>query len=130
MALIRKAKKLGNSAGVLLPKKLLGSDVKIVVVKRPLNIKKETFKLLSQYFPDILGIYITNKSPVEILAASYNIHETINSDKVKINIVPLTIIKRDIKTKQALKQKLAKAETIFNRHLLIELKKQIKSARL
>ena len=42
MPLLRKAVKVGNSAGVILPKSLLGSEVKITVKNRPLNIKKET----------------------------------------------------------------------------------------
>ena len=41
MEFLRKAVKVGNSSGVILPKKLLGSEVKVIVVNSPINIKKE-----------------------------------------------------------------------------------------
>ena len=136
MELIRKTIKVGNSAGVLLPKKLLGSEVKIIVVKRPVNIRKLVFKLLDQnlehHLEDVRGIYIMSKTekpiekPIEVLVISSGINETIDDEKIKINIVPFSIIKRDIKTKPVLRAKLANAKTILNKGLLIELKKEIK----
>src|SRR3989338_2906923 len=106
MELIRKTIKVGNSAGVLLPKKLLGSEVKIIVVKRPVNIRKLVFKLLDQnlehHLEDVRGIYIMSKTekpiekPIEVLVISSGINETIDDEKIKINIVPFSIIKRDI----------------------------------
>jgi hypothetical protein len=127
MILLRKAKKLGNSAGVLLPKKLLGSEVKISVLKRPVNIKKETLKLLGPYFENLRGIYITNKNPIEVLAVSLNVKEIIKNEKIKISVVPFSVVKRDIKTKQALRAKLIRAEIILNKALLSEMKKEIRA---
>jgi len=123
---IRKTRRVGNSSGILLPKNLLGSEVKVTVIKRPINIKKEVFKLLDSYFPELRGIYITNQNPIEVLAISSGVRDTIGKEKMKINIVPLPIIKRDIKTKQKLREKLLKAKSILNRALLLELKKEIK----
>ena len=120
MELIRIAKKVGNSAGVLLPKKLLGAEVKITLIKRPVNIKKRTLKLISPYLADILGIYITNKKPIEVLAVSLSMKRIIKS-KFKISIVPLNIIKKDIQDKPELKEKIKRAEVILNKYLLSEL---------
>jgi len=127
MEFLKKATKVGNSAGVLLPKKLLGSEVKITVINRPINIRKEVIKLLEQYFIDLIGIYILNKKPIEILAISTNLRKIITDGKLKISIIPISIIKRDIKTKPKLKAKLIRAEPILNKSLLFELKKQIRS---
>ncbi len=127
MEFLKKAIKVGNSAGVLLPKKLLGSEVKITVINRPINIRKEVIKLLEQYFIDLIGIYILNKKPIEVLAISTNLRKIIMNGKLKISIIPISVIKRDIKTKPKLKAKLIRAESILNKSLLFELKKQIRS---
>jgi len=124
MEFIKKTIKVGNSAGVLLPKKLLGSEVKIIVINRPINIKKFVFRFLSEFLQDISGVYITNKKPLEILAISSSTKKIIEEDKIKISIVPLQMIKKDLKTNQILRQKLSQSETILNNSLLIELKKE------
>ncbi len=121
MEFIKKAVKVGNSAGVILPKKLLGSEVKIKVIRLPVNIKEESLKLLKEFLPDIRGVYILNKNPAEVLAISKKIKKIIKS-KIKLSIIPFSIIKRDIENPE-LKQKLMKAETIINYSLLAELKR-------
>ena len=122
---VKKAIKVGNSAGVLLPKDLLGSEVKIIVLNKPLNIKKDALKILENYFENILGIYIINisKDLIEILAISDNLKEIIQTGKYKISIVPLNMIKKDIKINPRLKVKLNQARTILNKALLFDLKK-------
>ena len=118
MEFLRKTIRVGNSAGVILPKRILGSEVKIIVVKRPIDIKKEVLKLLDNYFHDLIGIYITNENPLEVLAVSSKIKEIINSEVMKLSIVPLSVIKRDIKTQNKLKEKIMKAKTILNISML------------
>ena len=129
MEFIKKTVKVGNSSGVILPRKLLGSEVKVIVVKRPLNLKKEAIKLLGPFFRDLAGIYITQENPVEILAISSALKKIIEdgNSKIKISIVPLSIIKRDLKISSVLKEKLGRAKTILNRSLLAELRRDIRS---
>ena len=127
MEFLRKAVKVGNSSGVILPKKLLGSEVKVIVVNSPINIKKEALKVLDNCLEDLLGIYIINESPIEVLAISSTTKELINDEKIKISIVPLSIIKKDIKIQNKLKEKIMKAKVILNKYLLFELRKEIKS---
>jgi hypothetical protein len=129
MEFLRKTRKVGNSAGVILPKSILGSEVKIIVVKRPLNLKKEAIKLLGPFFRDLAGIYIIQENPVEILAISSAIRKVIESgnSKIKISIVPLSMIKRDLKISSVLREKLVRAKTILNRSLLAELRRDIRS---
>lgn len=125
---IKKAIKVGNSAGVLLPKSLLGSEVKITLVKKPIDIKKDVLKILENYFEDLLGIYIINLGKqIEILAISAGIRKIISTGKYKISIVPLSIIKQDLKNEPRLKIKLNQAKVILNKALLFDLKKEFSS---
>jgi len=126
MEFIRIAKKLGNSSGVILPKKLLGAEVKITVVNMSLNIKKEVLKLIENYTEDILGIYLLSRKPIEVLVISGNIKKIIETEKMKLIFVPLAIIKKDIKENLKLRSRILQAETIFNKFLLAELRKEIK----
>jgi len=116
--------KVGNSAGVLLPKRLLGSKVKITVLSRQINIRKKTMALLEKYLKDIEGVYIMNKDPIEVLAIS-NSTKKIIKDKIKISIVPLKKVREDLDNPK-LRLKITSAEPILNNTLLTILKKEIK----
>jgi len=131
----RRAKRLGNSAGVLLPKHLLGADVKVTIIKKPvdiLSIKNEAVKNLEPFFEELLGIYLIknekhygkqNEKNCEILAISKKAKEAINKDNYRIDIVPLDVIKKAVKEKKTIRDKISRAGTIFNSSLLDELKK-------
>lgn len=122
MEFIKKAVRVGNSAGVILPKKLLGSEVKITLISRPFNLKKVIFKLLSSHLQDIIGIYVINKNPLEVLAISSSTKEKIPHDKFSLFIIPLSVVRKDIVNNQVLKEKLNSAEVILNKSLLDTLK--------
>ena len=130
MEFIKKTIKLGNSSGVLLPKKLLGSEVKITVVKRPVNIRKEIMKAVSQYLPDILGIYVIDQKPIEAIVVSSNIRKILEKENMKIIFVPWPIIKKDIRTNLNLRKKLLNAKIILNKALISKLKSEIEHYRL
>ena len=130
MEFLRKAVKVGNSAGVILPKRLLGSEVRVIVVNMPIDIKKEVIRLIGDYFRDILGIYITNKKPIEALVISDDIKKIIEDEKLKAILVPLAQIKKDIKTNFALRNKLEKVkidDVILNKDLLFKLQKEARN---
>ncbi len=121
----RRTIKVGNSAGVLLPKSLLGADVKVAVVKHPRNIKKETLAILNKILEDILGIFLISKdeSSIEILAISTKINKHIERGVYKIDITPIDKIKTSIKQKPEIKDKIKNAKPIMNKQLLDELRK-------
>lgn len=125
----RRAIKVGNSAGVLLPKRLLGAEVRVIVLNNPENIKKNIMKLLENYLEEIRGIYILsseNKS-IEILAISMSLSKSFEKGNYKINIIPLQSIKKLIKEKKILADKLFKSKSVLNKWLLVELKKSLES---
>lgn len=122
MEFIRIAKKVGNSAGVILPKKILGSEVKITVISRPLNVKKEILKVLDSYLKDIMGIYVISKNPTEVLAISHETRRLIQSERIKLIVIPFFHLKKDLKTNISLRKKIDSAETILNKSLLSQLR--------
>lgn len=122
MEFIKKAVKVGNSAGVLLPKKLLGSEVRVIVLSRPIDIRKIVFKNISPFLPDVLGIYTLHKNPLEVLVITHSTKKIIESSSFKISLVPLTIVKRDIKSNPSLREKISQAEPILNKSLILQLK--------
>ncbi|MBI2630457.1 DUF2080 family transposase-associated protein [Candidatus Pacearchaeota archaeon] len=126
MEFIKKAIKLGNSAGVILPKRLLGADVKVVVIKRPIHLKKLVFELLEGNLADILSVFLIGKKPLEVLAVSHSLEKVIETPQIKIKIIPLSLIKREIKTKSPIRGKIINSSPIMNSHLLSELKREIK----
>ena len=129
---IKKAIKLGNSAGVILPKKFLGAEVRVVVLSRPLNIKKEAMKILDNYLEDIKGAYILSHKPAEILVVSTEIKKNIEENNIKINFIPVSEIKSELRSNIVLMKKLERAETIINKTLILDLRKglRIKKPRL
>ena len=58
----RRAVKVGNSAGVLLPKSVLGSEVIVKVIKPAVNIKKDIMKLLDNMLEEVRGIYVLTET--------------------------------------------------------------------
>jgi len=121
----RRAIKVGNSAGVLLPKYLLGAEVRVIVINNPENIKRNILKILEPFMEELRGVYILSNEAknIEVLAASFSLSKIIEKGKYKISIVPLSIIQKSIKDKKVFSEKLLKAKPLFNKALLVDLKK-------
>jgi len=86
MELIKTTIRVGNSAGVLLPKKYLNSQVKIIL--EPLNIEKDVIDILMKenLLTDVMGVYLTGsyareeqniESDIDILVITSNINKKI-----------------------------------------------------
>jgi len=131
MEFYKKTVKVGNSAGVLLPKNLLGAEVKITVVERPVNIRKDVFKVLAPYLEDILGIYLTGdyareeedeNSHVEILAISDSISKIFRIGKYNVTILPLAKAEKALKENiVSIHLKIKEAKPILNKFMLKKL---------
>jgi len=96
MELIKNTIKVGNSAGVLLPKEYLNTQVKIIL--QPLNIEKDVLDILlkEKILPHVLGVYLvgsfargeeTIESDIDILVITDNINDTIKYEKYDILLV-------------------------------------------
>ena len=136
---IRNAIRWGNSAGVLLPKNWAGQQVKVILIDRTLQIKKEVLIMLENYLEDIIGIYLVGSyarneqeedSDIDIIAISKNIKKEVISGKYSISITPLKSLKRTIEKNPILVlPRLNEAKVIINSSLLEELK-SIKTAKI
>jgi putative transposon-encoded protein len=120
---VKKAVKVGNSAGVIIPKKFLGATAKVVILNRPPETEKEIMKILSGYLKEISGIYFSDASKkiIEVLAITKITHKIEHHGKYKISLVPINLIKKDLKEKPELKEKLKPYKTIMNKPLFDEL---------
>ncbi|MDP1728968.1 MAG: DUF2080 family transposase-associated protein [archaeon] len=130
-AIIKNVGKWGNSAGILLPKEWLGNQVKIVLIDRTLEIKKEVLSILDPYLEDIIGIYLTGSyargeqeedSDIDVIAISKSTKKEIISGKYDISITTLEGIKKTLGSHPELViPRLREAKTILNPQLLEEL---------
>ena len=86
MELIKDTIRVGNSAGVLLPKEFLNTQVKIVL--QPLNIEKDILDILLQekVLKEVLGVYLvgsyarneqTIESDIDVLVITDNLDDKI-----------------------------------------------------
>lgn len=93
MELIKNTIKLGNSAGVLLPREWLGNRVKVTI--EPLHPEKEIIDILNEanLLPEIMGLYLvgsyareeqTLESDVDILAITFNLNKKIKTGPYEI----------------------------------------------
>lgn len=130
--LIKPIVKVGNSAGVILPKEWLNGKAKIQLVEKPLNIKKDIFEILEPYLHDVLGIYLvgsyarreeTKKSDVDVIVISNSINKNIISNKYDIQMISLESAQKTLKIHPImLYPRLCEADTILNDSLLKDFK--------
>lgn len=129
--MIRQVGKWGNSAGILLPKEWLGNQVRIVLIDRTLEIKKEVLNILSPYLNDMMGIYLTGSyargeqeedSDIDIIAISKSTKRELISGKYHISIATLEGIKKTLDYyPELIIPRLREAKVILNTQLLEEL---------
>jgi predicted nucleotidyltransferase len=132
MEIVRNVAKWGNGAGVLLPKEWLGNRVKIVLMDRSSDIRKEVLDMLAPYLEDIIGIYLTGSyargeqeadSDVDIVAISKHTKKEIISGKYHVSIITLEGARSTLEKDPILiLPRLYEAKPIMNEALLNELK--------
>jgi len=92
MELIRPIVRVGNSAGVILPKDWLSGKARVELVEKPLNIKRDVLEILDPYLDDIQGIYLvgsyargeqTDRSDVDVLVIA-DLNKKIKHGKYEI----------------------------------------------
>lgn len=103
--IIKKTIKLGNSAGVLLPKEFLNTYVKVVL--QPLNIERDILDILieKKILKNILGCYLigsyarkeqTIESDVDVLAITDKINKRIKKGRYEIICVSKEEVERQL----------------------------------
>ena len=128
MELVKNTIKVGNSAGVLLPRQWLGNKVRVIL--EPLNLDKEIVEILMQekILGDVLGAYIvgsyargeqTIESDIDVLIITTSINKKIKRGKYEIICISQEEIKSQIqKNILPILPMIKEAKTIINRELI------------
>src|SRR4030042_374431 len=101
MELIKNTIRVGNSAGVLLPKEFLNTQVKIVL--QPLNIEKDVLNILlkGKILPNVLGVYLvgsyarseqTIESDIDVLIITDSLNDRIKNGKYDLMLVSKDLV--------------------------------------
>ena len=133
MQIIKKVIKVGNSAGVLLPKQWYGGAARVELIKKPLNVNEDIIKILNPYLQSIIGLYLvgsysrneqTKGSDIDVIAISEDLTKEIVQKDYHISIYPLSNIERTVKEHPILiLPRLLEAIPIINKTLLSNLKR-------
>ena len=125
----------GNGAGILLPKEWVGNQVKVILIDRTLEIKREALNILEPYLEDILGIYLVgsyargeqdSKSDVDILAISSKTKKEIKSGKYNVSISTVESLKKTVLVQpELILPRIKEAKVIFNPLLLKEFENKV-----
>ncbi len=131
---IKEVRQWGNSGGVLLSREWIGKQVKITLIDRSLEIKKEVLKILEPWLDDIIGVYLvgsysrneqTEDSDVDILAISKKTKKVFISGIYEIEIMPIdNLISLLGSFPIAVYPKILDAKVIINRSFLEEVRKE------
>lgn len=126
--LIKSVVKVGNSAGVILPKEWLNGKAQVKLVQKPLNIKQEIFNILEPYLKDICGIYLVgsyargeqeDKSDVDILVITENENKRILNGKYEVILISKYELEKTLRNNiLPLLPMLKEAKTILNDKLI------------
>ncbi len=133
MELIKPIVKVGNSAGVVLPKEWLNGKAEVRLVEKPLDIKKDIFDILEPYLEDVMGIYLvgsyargeaTSRSDVDVLVITNKTSEKIEKGKYSIIIITKENVERALEDNVILILSMIKeAKPLVNKDLIKEYKK-------
>jgi predicted nucleotidyltransferase len=118
----------GNSAGILLPKEMVGSEARVIIINHTLQIKKEVLSILEDNLQEIQGIYLTgsyarneqdSNSDIDIIAISNKLKKEVISGKYHISVIPLSETKKTILDNPLMiMPRLIEAKTLLNQALL------------
>ena len=128
MELIKTAIRVGNSAGVLLPKKYLNSQVKVILI--PLNIERDVLDILlkENLLQYIMGVYLIGsyargeqdiESDIDILVITSNVNKRIVREKYELICISKKELEEQL-SKNALPilPMIKEAKTIINKELI------------
>lgn len=130
--LIKPIVKIGNSAGVILPKNWIDGTAKIKLIEKPLDIRKDILEILYPHLEDIIGIYLigsyargeqTEKSDVDVLAITSKKSDRIKKGKYDILLITKDDVDSAIKNNALpIIPMLKEAKALLNSKLLDEYK--------
>jgi len=131
--LVKQVVKVGNSAGVILPREWLDGKARVELIERPLNVKREVLEILEEYLEHIIGIYLVgsyargeeeDRSDVDVIVITDRINKRINSGKYNVILISYGAVRRALdKNAIPILPMLKEAKTLLNADLLEKYKK-------
>jgi len=130
--LIKSTIKVGNSAGVLLPKEYLNTQVKIVL--QPLDLEKDILDILleKKLLSNVLGVYLTGsyarneqtiESDIDVLVITDKVGDRIKKGKYDLMLVWKDLVDEKMKKNIfPLLPMMVEAKAIINKELLNQYK--------
>ena len=103
--LIKPIIKVGNSAGVLVPKDWINGKARVELISKPINVEEDVLEILNPYLKDIIGIYLvgsyargeqTERSDVDVLAITSKKTGRIKKGKYDILLITEDLINKAI----------------------------------
>lgn len=132
LQLTRPIIKVGNSAGVLLPKEWLNGEAKVKLIEKPPDIKADILKILTPFLDKILGVYIIGSyargeekkdSDVDVLVITEDINSKILKGKYEIILISKQQLEYQLKSNIIpILPMLREAKPIINSGLLLQYK--------
>jgi len=129
---VTEVRKWGNGGGILLPREWLGKQVRLFLIDRTLEIRKEVLAILEPYLEDIMGVYLVGsyargdqkkESDIDIFVISKESKKSIKSGKYEIEIMPIKhVLALMLHYPPAIYPKFMDAKPILNKGLLDEIK--------
>ena len=128
MELIKNTVRVGNGAGVLLPRKYLNSQVKVIL--EPLNIEKDVFEILLEenVLKDVLGVYVVGsyargeggvESDVDVLVVTSGVDKRIVRGRYEVICISRKKLERQlVENALPILPMLREAKVVMNRELL------------
>ncbi|MEK6895404.1 MAG: nucleotidyltransferase domain-containing protein [Nanoarchaeota archaeon] len=126
--LVKETVKVGNGAGVVLPRRWYGGKVRVELIEKPISIKHDVLEILDDYLDKILGVYLvgsyargeqTERSDVDILVITDGIDKIIKKGKYEIIMVSKENVENSLKDNiLPLLPMVREASTLINRELI------------
>lgn len=128
--LIKPIVKVGNSAGIILPKEWLNGKAKVKLIETPKDIKKELLEILDTYLSEVQGVYLTgsharneqtDRSDIDVLVITNRTNKKIEIGKYNILLIPLKQIEKELENNALpLLPMLKEAKAIMNEPLITD----------
>ena len=133
MKLERNIIKVGNSAGVLLPRSWLHGKAEVILLEKPSDIRHEILEILSPFLEEIIGIYLvgsyargeeTEISDIDVLVVTHQINKTIKKGKYSLLLISKDTLEKALSRNiLPLFPMLHEAKTLLNKEFLSKYRK-------
>lgn len=128
MEIVKTVVRVGNSAGVILPRDMLNYVVRVEIVREALDLKGDIYGILDDIMDDVQGIYLTGSyarkeeregSDVDVFVVSGKTKRKIVKGKYNILILPFEEINKILKKNALpLAPMIKEAKALMNQPLL------------